>query len=285
VIYSAVLNARGTFESDITAQRLAPEHYRLFVGTNAIKRDLVWFTNHADRFDVALRDVTETHAMLGLMGPKAARIAEELGAGDINNLGYFKHGTATMAGVKIRAARLSYVGESGWELTCKSYDVPTLYAALTKAGAIPAGLLAQTSMRVEKGFCAMGHELDSDISPIETGLEFAVKKSTDFIGKAALAARREAGARPAVMTLVLENTDAVPLGHEPIYFDGRIIGETTTACFGYRIGKPIALVHLKEQAENGQQVELDIARQMFSGHLINGPAFDPKGLRMRPKSG
>jgi len=153
---------------------------------------------------------------------------------------------------------------------------------MTKAGATPAGLLAQTSMRVEKGFCAMGHELDSDISPIEAGLDFAVKKNGDFIGRDALATRRAEGAKPAVMTLVLEDRDAVPLGHEPVYLDGKVIGETTTACFGYRIGKPIALVHLKDQFVDGQPVELDIARQMFTGHLVKGPAFDPKGQRMRP---
>jgi len=281
-MYSAVLNERGTFESDITAQRFAPDHYRLFVGTNAIKRDLAWFRDHMDGFDVTLSDVTEDYATLGLIGPDAARIAEELGAGDLNELGYFKLGTALMAGINVSAARLSYVGEAGWELTCESSDAPALYAAMTGAGARPAGLLAQTSMRVEKGFCAMGHELDSDISPIEAGLEFAVKKSTGFVGKDALAARRAAGAKPAVMTLVLEDSDAVPLGHEPVYLDGQIIGETTTACFGYRIGKPIALVHLKGQFSDGQPVELDIARQMFSGHLVKGPAFDPKGQRMRP---
>lgn len=282
-IYTAVLNTRGTYESDITAQRFALGHYRLFVGTNAIKRDLACFRGHPEGFDVKLADVTEDYATLGLMGPRAAGIAEDLGAGDLTALGYFKLGPANIAGVDVSAARLSYVGEAGWELTCKSNDAPQLYAALTKAGAIPAGLLAQTSMRVEKGFCAMSHELDGDISPIEAGLEFALKKKADFIGRDALDARRKSGAKPAIMTLVLDDVDAVPLGHEPIYLDGSIIGETTTACFGYRIGKPIALAHFKGQFNDGQTVELDIARQMYSGRLIKGAAFDPDGARMRQR--
>ena len=281
VIYTAVLNARGTFESDITAQRLTDDHYRLFVGTNAIKRDLAWFERHSESFDVNLKDTTEDYATLGLMGPDAARIASAFGADALNDLGYFKLGKATMAGVEVLGARLSYVGEAGWELTCKTKDVNALYAAMTKAGATPAGLFAQTAMRVEKGFCAMGHELDSDVTPIDVGLDFAVKKKADFIGKSALNAKRDVGIKNGVMTLVLDDETAVPLGHEPIYLDGAIIGETTTAAFGYRIGKPIALAHIKGLFADGQKVELDIARQMFSGRLLNGPAFDPKGERMR----
>lgn len=281
VIYTAVLNERGTFESDITAQRIATDHYRLFVGTNAIKRDLAWFKNHSSGYDVTLHDSTEEYATLGLMGPMSARIAESLGAGVLNDLGYFKVTVTEMAGVHVRAARLSYVGEAGWELTCRAENASVLYAALTKAGATPAGLLAQTSMRVEKGFCAMGHELDGDVTPVQTGLDFAVKKNGDFIGKGALDAQREAGVQSGVMSLILDDKDAVPLGHEPIYLDGSIIGETTTAAFGYRIGRPVCLAHVKGNIGHGQRIELDIARQMFSGRLIKGPAFDPKGERMR----
>ena len=80
-IYTPLLNARGTYESDITVHRLGAEAYRLFVGTGAIRRDLSWLERHSDRFDVALRDVTEAYAVLGLMGPEAGRIAAALGAG------------------------------------------------------------------------------------------------------------------------------------------------------------------------------------------------------------
>ena len=154
VIYTAVLNERGTFESDITAQRIADDHYRLFVGTNAIRRDLAWFSRAADGFDVVLRYVTEDWAVLGLMGPEAARIAGALGGTALPDQGYFRHGPATLAGCQVRAARLSYVGEAGWEITCRAADAPALYGAMTAAGARPAGLFAQTSMRIEKGFCA-----------------------------------------------------------------------------------------------------------------------------------
>ncbi|WP_058319114.1 GcvT family protein [Thalassovita mediterranea] len=282
-IYTAVLNERGTYESDITAHRIAEDHYRLFVGTNAIKRDLAWFRRHADGFDVTISDVTEEFAVLGLMGPDAVRIAEELGAGGLLDLGYFKHGVAEIAGCRVRGVRMSYVGEAGWELTMRVGDVRQVYAALVGAGAVPAGMFAQTAMRVEKGFAAMGHELDSDVSPIEVGVDAMVAKTKDFIGAAALTERR-AQAKRRLMTVILQDAAAVPLGHEPILLGNQIIGHTTTACFGYRIGRPVALayVHWPDGgAPHGAEVEVDIAGVRYGARVQFAPAFDPEGQRMR----
>jgi len=284
VIYTAVLNDRGTFESDITAQRIADDHYRLFVGTNAIKRDLAWFTRATDGFDVQLEDSTEKYAVLGLMGPEAGRIVSECGAPELNELGYFKVGPAHIAGKHVRAARMSYVGEAGWEITCLSENASTIYAALTTAGATPAGLFAQTSMRIEKGFCAMGHELDSDVSPVETGLDFATRQSGGFTGFDAMQARRASGANNHVISLTLDDEKAVPLGHEPIYLDGRIVGQTSSCAFGFRVGKPVALGYCDTPLSNGDSVEIDIAREFFNATVTIGPLFDPEGARMRTKA-
>ncbi len=283
VIYSSVLNQRGTFESDITAQRIAHDHYRLFVGTNAIKRDLVWFERASDGFDIRLTDVTEKWAVLGLMGPEAAKIAYALEA-DLDQIPYFRHAEATLAGLPIRAARLSYVGEAGWEITCKPTDAPILYTAMVALGARPAGLLAQTSMRIEKGFCAMAHELDGDLSPIEAGLDFATRKSGGFTGFEAMQARRANGAVNQVVSLSLDDIDATPLGHEPIYLDGQIIGQTTSCAFGYRVGKPVALAHTHTPVGDGTRVQVDIARQYFDATISQGPLFDPNGARMKERA-
>ncbi len=287
VVYTAVLNGRGTYESDITGQRISQDHYRLFVGTNAIKRDLAWFRRHSEGYDVTLSDSTQDYAVLGLMGPEAARIATETGAPELNDIGYFKVGTAHIAGHHVRAMRMSYVGEAGWEITCKSENVRSIYAALVAAGATPAGLYAQSAMRIEKGFCAMGHELDGDATPVEAGMAALTSMKKDFIGRDALQTRIENGPQSRLVTLILEDENAVPLGHEPIYFEGKAIGHTTSAAFGYRIGKPVALgyVHLPDPVRNpdGIEVELDIARTMFKGRLQVGPAFDASGARMRVK--
>jgi 4-methylaminobutanoate oxidase (formaldehyde-forming) len=179
---------------------------------------------------------------------------------------------------------MSYVGEAGWEITCKAENAAPIYAALVAAGATPAGLYAQTSMRIEKGFCAMGHELDGDTTPIAAGLDFAVRKGGGHVGAEALAAAHEAGAKARVITVVLDNQTAVPLGHEPIYLDGAIIGETSSAAYGYRIGAPLALGHVRQDVTDGQEVAIDIAGTRVPGRVVIGPAFDPEGLRMKPHS-
>ena len=129
VIYTALLNDRGTFESDLTAQRIATDHYRLFVGTTAIKRDLAWLARASDGFDVTLEDSTEHYAVLALMGPEAARIVAECGAPELNELGYFKVGPAHIAGKHVRAARMSYVGEAGWEITMRWENATAVFDA------------------------------------------------------------------------------------------------------------------------------------------------------------
>ena len=279
-IYTAVLNARGTYESDITAHRIAKDHYRLFVGTNAIKRDLAWFRAHASGFDVTLTDSTEDYAVLGVMGPEAARIVAETGAPELAELGYFKVGPAHIAGCHVRAVRMSYVGEAGWEITMRAENARKVYRALTEAGARPAGLFAQTSMRIEKGFAAMGHELDGDISPVEVGLDMLASKTGAFTGSEALAQRRETSYR-SLVTVILDDVDAVPLGHEPIYAEDEIIGHTTSAAFGYRIGKPLALAHVHRRDIDQLRVELDIAGARFGAALQYACAFDPTGDRMK----
>lgn len=280
VIYTAMLNARGTFESDLTAQRLTRDHYRLFVGTTAIRRDLAWLGRFTDGFDVTLEDVTARHAVLGLMGPEAARVAAESEATGLAEIGYFKCAAATVAGRPVHAARLSYVGEAGWEITMAAQDAPAIYAAFLAAGARPAGLYAQTAMRIEKGFCAMGHELDGDVTPLDTGLGFATRKSGGFIGFEALEAQRRKGVQSRVVSLIFDDQGAVPHGHEPIYADGAIVGQTTSAAYGFRVGAPVALGS-GAGLRDGQRVEVDIARQMYGATVRMGPLFDPEGTRMR----
>ena len=281
VVYSAVLNERGTYESDITAQRITRDHYRLFVGTNTIKRDHSWFNAMAHGFNVKIENTTANYGLLSLMGPKAVEVVTKCGAPDLSGLGYFKTGEFNLAGKLIRAARISYVGELGWEITCETDDLREIYKSLIDAGALPAGLFAQTSMRIEKGFCALGHELDSDIGPIEVGLDMFTRTTGGFVGYAAMEKKRKEGAENKLISLTLEDDTAVPIGGEPIYVDDQIIGQTTSCAFGFRIGKPIALGLLKEKVSNNTNVYVDIARHLYNATVSTGPLFDADGLRMK----
>ena len=282
-IYTALLNSEGGMESDLTAVRLAAEHYRLYVGTTAVRRDMAWLRRHLDGEQVTLRDSSEDYAALGLMGPKAADIAEQAGAPELMALPYFRAGMAEVAGMHVTAVRLSYVGEAGWEITCKATDAEQVCDALASFGAQPAGLFAQTAMRIEKRFLAYGHDLDTDISPLQAGLGFAIDWDSDFIGREALKRQREAGEACRIVTVLLDDPEAVPHGGEPVVFDGEMVGMTTSAAFGYRIGRPLAITDLRrpEAREEGASVEVDIAGQRWPARVTLRAAFDPEGQAMR----
>jgi glycine cleavage system aminomethyltransferase T/glycine/D-amino acid oxidase-like deaminating enzyme len=281
MIYTLMLNDRGGVESDLTAMRLKNDQYRLFVGTMALKRDMAWLKrsiNPGER--VTFQDETYDLAVLGLMGPNAPDIARSVGAEALLDLKYFGHGQAMIAGRTVRGARLSYVGETGWEITCASSDAPFVLTALVDAGARPAGGFAQTSMRIEKGFLAYGHDMDTDLDPLQLGLSFTVAWDTAFIGREALEARRQKPGKRKMATIVLSDQDVWPHGNEPVYCGDKIVGMTTSAAYGVRVGAPVALALLDENTCVGP-VEIDIAGKRALGTAQSDPAFDPKGARMR----
>lgn len=283
-VYTLMLNERGGVESDLVALRLDENRYRLYVGTSAIKRDLAWLRRHLDPNEsVTLEDETEAYAVLALTGPEAACVAEAVGAGDLNPLGYFRHCEASISGIAVRGVRLSYVGEAGWEITCPARHAEIVYGALHDAGARPSGLFAQSSMRIEKRFLAYGHDLDTGLTPLEAGLNFAICWNKDFIGRTALERCRDRPPKQRIASVVLDYPDAVPLGDEPIYFRDRIIGKTTSAAFGYRLGRPVALATIDTERFGEPQVErvaVGIAGTRYSAAVTFEAAFDPDGARI-----
>ena len=139
-------------------------------------------------------------------------------------------------------------------------------------------------MRIEKRFAVIGHELDGDVSPLEAGMEFSIDWEKDFIGREALLETKEKGISETLVSIVLNDPLAVPLGNEPVWQDRVIIGKTTSASFGYRIGKPVALAFLdlnRDQAEGLETIQVDIAGEFYTGKVIRKPAFDPSGQRMK----
>jgi len=271
-VYTAMLNERGGFESDLTALRLGDEHYRLYVGTASIKRDMTWLKRHLGKDEqVNIRDVTEDFAVLGLMGPEARGIAEALNASELLGLERFRFGRSAIGDVELTGARLSYVGEDGWELTCSAADAPLLAKRLLNAGAKPAGLFAQSSMRIEKRFLSMGHDMDTDLNPLQAGLGFALDWRSNFIGREALLPLKEKTPALQILSIKFEDPNAIPLGNEPVYVDDRIVGQTTSAAFGYRVGKPVALALIDTSLLTGklddQEVTIDIAQQHYRGDL------------------
>ncbi len=280
-IYTGLLNERGGYESDLVALRLTEDVFHLYTGTTAIKRDIAWLNRHRDaKQQVLIKDITEDKCVYALMGPHSAGIVSAMGADHLNTLGFFHHAEASLNNIPVRATRLSYVGEPGWELTSSSANASRLCQALIDAGAKPAGAFAQTSMRIEKGFLSYGHDLDADINPFQAALGNTVDFNKTFIGREALEKASQTPISARIATMVLNDPNAIPLGNEPVYIDGHIVGKSTSAAFGYRVGKPVALLLLSdspaiERLEHNEilTADLDIARTHYRGNLINGPAY------------
>ncbi len=284
-VYTAMLNVRGGYESDLTALRLAQDHYRLYTATAAIRRDLAWLRRHLGDDDaVHITDETGTFAVLALMGPRAMDLACALGGQALAALAWFHHAETALADVPVRAARLSYVGEPGVELTCATAHAQHLHDALIAAGAVPAGLYAQASMRIEKRYPAMGHDLDGDVTPVDAGLDSTLARRGGWNGCEAVAQRRRDGPSRRLACIVLDDVDAVPLGDEPVYAGDRLVGQATSAAFGYRVGRPVALGWLDPSlfaGGAGAAVMLDIAGERHAGTASLRAAFDPTGARLR----
>ena len=281
ILFSLLLNSRGGIVDDMTVLRLTEERYRLSVGTGSVKRVIAWLCRHLrDDERVDITDETDRHAVLALAGPEAPRIAADLGAEDLLAIRYFRHLETEIADVPVRAARLSYVGEAGWEIICPANRASDLFRVLQQAGASPAGLLAQTSMRIEKRFLACGHDMDTDTDPLTAGLDFAIAWDTPFFGQDALDRLASKHTPKTIVSLLFDDLAAWPHGNEPIFSGDRIVGQTTSAAFGYRVGRPVAIATIDRDACDSE-VEVDIAGSRFTARAIQTAVFDPKGTRMR----
>ena len=288
VIYTAMLNERGTFESDFTAVRRAADDYLLYVNSNAVARDLAWLLNSIHDEQVTLQDRSEDYAVIGLMGPRCIEVLQSAcdGINPLQGLGFFQHREVELAGIPVQTARLSYVGEPGWELTVRTEQAATLYDCLCSAGQAygiqPAGAYAQTAMRIEKRFLAFGHDMSSDETPLEADLGFTTKLNTDidFNGRAALLKQR-AGIKKRLYSLVLDDPGAVLVGAEPILLAGEMLGQVTSTAFGYRVGRTVALGYLPTQQKSTFAVEIACAGQLYSAQASLHAAFDPKNTRLK----
>jgi 4-methylaminobutanoate oxidase (formaldehyde-forming) len=289
-IYTSLLNDRGGIESDLTALRLAEAEYLLLPGTNRLCRDLAWLRRHRANDDIGITDQTDDYAILGLMGPDSRAVLSALTGADLGNAAfpYFAHRPMEIADCPVRASRLSYVGELGWELTISAGHADRVFRSIMAAGEpfgiTLAGAYAQTALRIEKRFLAIGHDIGPDTTPLEAGIGFAVKLDSgiDFIGRDALLRQSDNGTGVRLVTLMLEDRNAVPLGHEPILHGGVHVGQVTSAAFGHRVGAAVALGYVSTRvAVNDRCVQVDIAGRLHSARVLLRPAYDPKGTRMR----
>jgi 4-methylaminobutanoate oxidase (formaldehyde-forming) len=296
IVYTAMLNEQGGFESDLTVTRLAGDAYLVVTGSGQATRDLDWIRRHLPAgARVSVSDVTDAFAVLGLMGPRSRELLARVSGAALDNRAFPFGASREMAigGVRVRAARITYVGELGWELYVATAEAPAVYDALQEAGRDlglrGAGYYAMETLRLEKAYRAWGREVTIEDTPWEAGLGFAVRldKPVPFLGQEALRRRQDEPLTKRLLTFVLEDPTPLPWGDEPILRDGRVMGTVTSAGFGHTLGRGVAMGYVRDtRAVDQEYIEsgtfaLDIAGERFAVRAGLAAPYDPRGLRIR----
>ena len=254
MVYTAMLNARGGFESDLTVMRMAGDRFLIVTGSAQTTRDLDWIQRHIGPQEQAvLTDVTALYGVLSVMGPKARELLARVSPDDLSAEGLKFSWTREidLGFARVRAARMSYVGGAGFELYVPVEMMRHVYLTLTEAGRDlglrNAGYYALDALRIEQGRRAWGAELGPDETPWEAGLAFSVKldKPDDFIGKAALMARRDQPLRKKLVTLVFDTPLAYAWGGEAILIDGQSAGEVSSVGYSPLAGACVGLGYVR----------------------------------------
>ena len=257
MVYSAVLNDRGGFESDLTVIRLAVDRFMVVTGSAQTTRDMDWLQRHvAPDMRVSIHDATAQYCVLSLMGPRAAELMSRVSPDDLSpqHLPFAQTKEIDVGHAKVRAARMSYVGGPGYELYVPVEMTRHVYLALQSAGADlglrDAGYYALDALRIERQRRAWGAEMGPDETPLEAGLWAGVKldKPTDFKGKKALVERKAKGAASLDKKLVkirVKDAQYYLWGGEPLNVNGQFVGEITSAGWGYEAGAMVALGYIR----------------------------------------
>jgi len=294
--YTQLLNSRGGIEADLTVARLSDDRFYIVTGTGFRTHDLGWITDHVPAgLDVTLTDVTEAFGTLSLMGPKARDVLAAVTEGDVSNAGFpFGHvREIAIAGERVRALRVTYVGELGWELHVPIGATGIVFDALMAAGAPfgirPVGYRALESLRLEKGYRAWGSDITPNDTPMEAGLGWAVKlrKDTDFLGRRALEGAQGEPRRKAFAGFTVDDPDIVLVGRETILRDGEPVGYLTSGGYGYTLAKNIGYGYVR-RAEGiddaflrSGRYELVVATERTPATIHLEPLYDPTGARVK----
>lgn len=296
LVYTQMLNARGGIECDLTVCRLDEENYYIVTGTGFATHDFHWIATHIpDGLEARLTDVTSSYAVLSLMGPKAREILSQVTADDISHAG-FPFGSwkkIAISGVMVRALRVTYVGELGWELHIPVECAHLVYDALMEKGRsfglVNAGYRAIESLRLEKFYRAWGADISPDHTPLDAGLGWAVKlkQNVDFLGRAALMDQAQKPLKKRLACFSIEDSDIVLLGRETIFRNGRQVGWLASGGYGYTLKTNIGIGYVRnpegvheDYLLNGTY-ELEIATERRQAKISLEPLYDPKMARVK----
>jgi 4-methylaminobutanoate oxidase (formaldehyde-forming) len=294
IVYTQMLNRRGGIECDLTVTRLSDDAYLVVTIAAAATHDADWIRRGIGEARATLTDVTSGSTVLGVMGPRARDLLARLTPADLSNAA-FPFGTAReieLGHALVKATRITYVGELGWELYVPAEFAAGVYDAVVAAGEAVglrhAGYHAMDSLRMEKGYRSWGHDIGSEDTPLEAGLGFAVAfKKDGFVGRDALLRQRDTPLPRRLVMFTLDDPEPLLLGDEPIWRDGVLVGRITSGAYGHTLGRSVGMGYVANpdgvDAEflRAGRWELEIATERFAASARLEPPYDPASVRVR----
>jgi 4-methylaminobutanoate oxidase (formaldehyde-forming) len=295
VVYTQMLNGRGGIECDLTVTRLAEDAYLVVTGASVATHDMDWIRRHLGESRVTLTDVTSGFTVLGVMGPRSRDLLSGVTDADVSNAG-FPFGTSReiwIGPAPVRATRITYVGELGWELYIPTEFAQAVYDLLVTAGEGTglrhAGYHAMDSLRMEKAYRSWGHDIGCEDTPWEAGLGFLVRpgKKTAFIGRDALLAQEGRPLRRRLVVFTLEDPAPLLYHDEPVRRDGELVGRITSGAYGHTLGRAVGLGWVEhpdvvdETLLSSGRWEIEIACERVAARPRLTPPYDPRSLRVR----
>ena len=297
MVYTQFLNRRGGIEADVTVTRVAEDKFLVISGVACQTRDMNWLRrNKDDNQMVTINDVTSAYAVVTVMGPKSRDTLSKLTQADMSNEG-FPFATSREIDLQyaiVRASRITYVGELGWELYIQTEYAPSVFEAVLEAGAEfgikPYGYHTMNSLRIEKCYRHWGHDITDEDTSLEAGLGFAAdfNKPNGFTGKEALLAQKEQGLlKRRLVAFLFENPEPLCYHEEPICADGEIVGRVTSAMFGHTVGATVAMGYVENQEGvtknwlESANFEIEIECERYKVTPSLSPFYDAKMTRIK----
>ena len=299
LVYTQWLNERGGIEADVTVTRVSEMAFLVMTIVSSQARDFAWLTRHLPSdAHVWATDVSSGYTLLALMGPKSRDVLNAVSGSDFSNDAFpFATSQDIHLGYAIvRASRVTFVGELGWELLIPTEFAMHVYDCLIEAGEKHGlrngGFFAINSMRMEKGYRHWGHDIGIEDTPLQAGLGFAVAldKPDGFIGRDALLRAKDDGPpRRRLIQIRLEGEGPLPMLYheEPILRDGQIIGTVTSGGYGHRIGASLGMGYVSSpecvDAEflSGARFEIEVACERYPAIMQFGAFYDPKSQKVK----
>ncbi|MEM6396051.1 MAG: glycine cleavage system aminomethyltransferase GcvT [Bacteroidota bacterium] len=284
--YNCLPNGKGGIVDDLLIYKLPPggmamgdaPAYLLVVNASNIQKDWDWLHSHVEGYDVEMIDISEQTALLALQGPKAVEILQPLTETPLADIPYYRFVRGQVAGIdNVIISATGYTGSGGFELYFAADKALHIWDAIMSAGAnhglLPAGLGARDTLRLEKGYCLYGNDIDDTTSPLEAGLGWITKTAKgDFISRDDIIAEKEAGLKRRLVAFKLDERRAPRQAYPLLDAGGNRIGQVTSGTHSPSLGYPIGLGYVDVAYKApGSEIYVDFGRKQAKAEVVKLP--------------